>query len=110
MVHLTVSMTPNFSDLCPWSLQNTAWPLLRTTDVSNLFPFQIDEMDMFAFCGTTTGDVVKIKLNYDSDVNVLDPVTNPILLGCFGKYVGRKKLLAGEVPARYSQGEFALLL
>jgi hypothetical protein len=67
-------------------------------------------MDMFAFCGTTTGDIVKIRLNYDSEVDVLDPVTNPVLLGCFGKYVGRMKLLAGEEPARYSQGKSVLLL
>jgi hypothetical protein len=65
---------------------------------------------MFAFCGTTTGDIVKIKLNYASDVDVLDPAANPVLLGCFGKHVGRKKLLAGEEPARYSQGEFVLKL
>jgi hypothetical protein len=63
-------------------------------------------MDMFAFCGTTTGDIAKIRLDYDSEVDVLDPVTNPVLLGCFGKYVSRRKWLAGEEPARYSQGQF----
>ncbi|PNF16695.1 Cilia- and flagella-associated protein 52 [Cryptotermes secundus] len=89
---------------------------LETVDVKfglikrHIICIVIDEMDMFAYCGTTTGDVVKVKLNYDSDVNILDPVTNPVLLGCFGKYVGRKKLLAGEEPARYSQGVTALHL
>jgi hypothetical protein len=79
-------------------------------DVSNLSLFQIDEMDMFAFCGTTTGDIVKIRLNYDSEVDILDPVTNPVLLGCLGKYVKRTKLQAGEEPARYSQGQFVFSL
>lgn len=64
---------------------------------------------MFAFCGTTTGDIVKIKLNYDHDVNILDPITNPILLGCLGKYAGKKRLVAGKEPDRYCQGEFAFL-
>lgn len=71
--------------------------------------FQIDEMDMFAFCGTSTGDIVKIKLNYNSDVSILDPVTSPVLLGCFGKCVKTKRWTAGEEPARYRQGEFALV-
>jgi hypothetical protein len=62
---------------------------------------------MFAFCGTTTGDIMKIKLNYDPDIDILDSVATPVLLGCFGKYVGKKQLAAGEEPARYSQGEFA---
>jgi len=72
--------------------------------------FQIDEMDMFAFCGTSTGDIVKIKLNSHCDVNILDPVSNPVLLGCFGKCVKVKRRAAGEETARYSQGECALLL
>jgi hypothetical protein len=74
-----------------------------------VFNFQIDEMDTFAFCGTSTGDIVKVKLNYDSNVDVLDPVTNPVLVGCFGKYVKTKGWTAREEPDRYRQGEFALL-
>ncbi|XP_021919910.1 cilia- and flagella-associated protein 52 isoform X2 [Zootermopsis nevadensis] len=70
----------------------------------------IDELDVFAFCGTTTGDIVKIKLNYDADIDVLDPAATPILLGCFGKYIGKKRLVTGEEPARYSQGVTALCL
>jgi hypothetical protein len=71
--------------------------------------FQIDEMDMFAFCGTSTGDIVKIKLNFRSDVNILDPVPDPVLLGCFGKHVKMKRWAEGEDTTRYSQGECALL-
>jgi hypothetical protein len=74
----------------------------------NVSDFQIDEMDMFAFCGTSTGDIVKIKLNFHSDVNILDPVSNPVLLGCYGKRVKVKRWAAGEETARYSQGECAL--
>jgi len=70
--------------------------------------FQMDEMDMFAFCGTSTGDIVKIKLNFHSDVNILDPVSSPVLVGCFGKCVKMKRWTAGEETARYSQGECAL--
>jgi hypothetical protein len=74
----------------------------------NLCVFQIDEWDMFAFCGTTTGDIVKIKLNYAADTDILDPVATPLLLGCFAKCVPKKRLATGVEPARYSQGEFAL--
>lgn len=54
---------------------------------------------------------MKIKLNYDSDLQTLDPVATPVLHGCFGKYIGKKRLAAGGgEPARYSQGEFAMAL
>ncbi|KAJ4443744.1 hypothetical protein ANN_05522 [Periplaneta americana] len=70
----------------------------------------VDDWDTFAFCGTTSGDIIKIKLNYDCDVDILDPITAPVLVGCLGKYVGKKRLAAGEEPARYSQGVTALFL
>nr|CAD7446903.1 unnamed protein product [Timema bartmani] len=70
----------------------------------------IDERDDFLFCGTTTGDIMKVKLNYSHDVRAHKPIKNPVLLGCYGKYGGKKKLLSGEPCERFRNGVTALLL
>nr|CAD7432825.1 unnamed protein product [Timema monikensis] len=70
----------------------------------------IDERDDFLFCGSTTGDIMKVKLNYSHDVRAHEPVKKPVLLGCYGKYGGKKKLLSGEPSERFRNGVTALLL
>ncbi|XP_050433048.1 cilia- and flagella-associated protein 52 isoform X2 [Adelges cooleyi] len=74
---------------------------------------EIDYMDEYAYCGTSTGDIMKIKLNLSPDTNVTAPAGSPALVGCFAKYptnVGKKK--AGRAPAveLYSNGVTALYL
>ncbi|XP_075232262.1 cilia- and flagella-associated protein 52 [Lycorma delicatula] len=73
---------------------------------------EADYKDEFAYCGTSTGDVIKIKLNYSLDTMVLDPVVNPILIGCYGKISSKKKKYTNKPleAERYSLGVRALLL
>ncbi|XP_046686976.1 LOW QUALITY PROTEIN: cilia- and flagella-associated protein 52-like, partial [Homalodisca vitripennis] len=71
---------------------------------------EIDYRDEFAYCGTSTGDIVKVKLNYSHDINILDPIVKPVLIGCFAKFpkkISSKQPLEAE---RYSQGVGAILL
>lgn len=63
----------------------------------------LNERDELCYCGTSTGDVLKIRLNFHHDLEVLDPAKKPMMAGCFAK-VSRKKLPDGVVDL-YSQGE-----
>jgi len=48
---------------------------------------EIDRADEYAYCGTSTGDVAKIKLNFSSGAaGVTTPSNSPALVGCFAKY------------------------
>lgn len=62
----------------------------------------LNERDEVCYCGTSTGDVLKIRLNFHHDVEVLDPVKTPILVGCFSK-ISQKKLPEGSVEL-YQEG------
>lgn len=69
----------------------------------------MDYKDEFAYCGTSTGDIIKAKLNYANDVNVLDPVVKPVLVGCYGKVPKRfnpKKHFEVEC---YSLGKYSTM-
>lgn len=48
------------------------------------------------YCGTTTGDVLKIRLNFHHDMEILEPVKAPCLVGCFAR-ITKKKLRRGTV-------------
>lgn len=58
----------------------------------NILCVEIDRKDKYAYCGTSTGDLLKIKLNLRSSradsaaAADNDPITPPALVGCFGKY------------------------
>ncbi|KAK0095663.1 hypothetical protein PV326_007707 [Microctonus aethiopoides] len=45
----------------------------------------IDKNDENAYCGTSTGDIIAIRLNYDSDLNRVEPIQPPVLVGCYSK-------------------------
>jgi len=55
----------------------------------NILCVEIDRSDKYAYCGTSTGDLLKIELNLrasGADVAAAnDPVAPPTLVGCFGK-------------------------
>ncbi|XP_049833353.1 cilia- and flagella-associated protein 52-like [Schistocerca gregaria] len=70
----------------------------------------IDAKDEYAYCGTTTGDIMKIRLNYDRDPSVLDPTANPALVGCYAKVPKKKKMAGSDPTERYSKGVTALAL
>ncbi|XP_022914302.2 cilia- and flagella-associated protein 52 [Onthophagus taurus] len=68
----------------------------------------LNERDEICYCGTSTGDVLKIRLNFHHDVEVLDPVKRPILMGSFSKHP-QKPLPEGCIEL-YSQGIRAIKL
>lgn len=72
---------------------------------------EIDRLDEYAYCGTSTGDVLKIKLNFPADMAVQKPSISPTLVGCFAKYPNtRKKQPPGITVELYSKGVTSLLL
>ncbi|XP_026820335.1 cilia- and flagella-associated protein 52-like [Rhopalosiphum maidis] len=72
----------------------------------------IDCLDEYAYCGTSTGDVLKVKLNFPADVTDQKPSASPTLVGCFAKYpaAAGKKRSAGVMVELYSKGVTSLLL
>ncbi|XP_015380086.1 PREDICTED: cilia- and flagella-associated protein 52-like [Diuraphis noxia] len=74
----------------------------------------IDRLDEYAYCGTSTGDVMKIKLNFSADTADVAPTNAPTLVGCFAKYPPAGKTRRGTSTATavelYSKGITALYL
>ncbi|XP_015588668.1 cilia- and flagella-associated protein 52 isoform X2 [Cephus cinctus] len=57
----------------------------------------IDERDENAYCGTSSGDIIRARLNYHRDLAHTEPVRNPIMIGCYSKIPkDLKKMKAGE--------------
>jgi len=69
----------------------------------------VDCLDEYAYCGTSTGDVLKIKLNVSPDATVATP---PALVGCFAKYptAGTRRGNAAVTVEMYRKGVTALHL
>lgn len=67
----------------------------------------IDCLDEYAYCGTSTGDVLKIKLNVTPDAVVETP---PALVECFAKYPTAGTRRRGGTVEMYSKGVTALHL
>lgn len=67
----------------------------------NILCVEINYLDDYAYCGTSTGDIIKIKLNLSSDVTAT--TVSPTLLGCFAKYPTTKKRGSATVEL-YSKG------
>lgn len=66
----------------------------------------MDEKDEIVYCGTSTGDVAKVYFGYPEDETILEPKRPPVLIGCFGKYKGKKsKSTTGSTADCYSQGK-----
>lgn len=71
----------------------------------------IDRLDEYVYCGTSTGDIMKIKLNFSSDAAVVKPSSSPTLVGCFAKYPAAKKRGgSNRVVELYSKGITSLYL
>lgn len=73
---------------------------------------EVDRLDEYAYCGTSTGDVMKIKLNFSPDATVVTPSNSPTLVGCFAKYPPPKKRSSSASAAveLYSKGITSLYL
>lgn len=71
---------------------------------------EIDSADEHAYCGTSTGDILKIKLNFSSDATMVTPSKSPALIGCFAKYPTPTKKRSTITVVLYSKGVTSLYL
>lgn len=74
----------------------------------NILCLDTNERDEFCFCGTTTGDVLKIRLYFHHDPEIIEPVKQPALIGCWAR-LSKKKLPRGCVDL-YQLGVRSILL
>jgi len=74
----------------------------------------IDRMDEYVYCGTSTGDVLKVKLYFPEDAAAKKPTASPTLVGCFAKYPAVTAAAGKRRPAAavelYSKGVTSLRL
>ncbi|CAD6241390.1 GSCOCG00002716001-RA-CDS [Cotesia congregata] len=70
----------------------------------------IDDKDQEAYWGTSSGDIIMTRLNYDSDLNNLEPSTSPVMVGCYSKIPEDPKKLKTGVGNLYSGGVTQLIL
>jgi len=105
-------ITGGVSTLKVWTLNPKARSV-RGVDVAmgkirrKITCIEITSNDEYAYCGTSTGDVMKVKLPWSPDLNILDPIAPPALIGCYGKIPKKKKNMQ---PDMYSLGVRAILL
>jgi len=72
---------------------------------------ELDCQDEYAYCGTSTGDVLKIKLNVSSDATVDAPSPLSLtLVGCFAKYPTAAKKRGADAVELYRKGITSLHL
>ncbi|XP_063235469.1 cilia- and flagella-associated protein 52 [Bacillus rossius redtenbacheri] len=66
----------------------------------------VDSRDEYLYCGTTTGDIMKVKINYSDG----ETAKHPVLVGCLAKFVNKKKINTSEPAENFKNGVTALLL
>ncbi|XP_050310647.1 cilia- and flagella-associated protein 52 [Anthonomus grandis grandis] len=97
--------------LAVWTIDVTARSV-RSIDVAmtklkrKVICMDGNERDEVLYCGTTTGDVMKVRLNFHHDMEILEPVRTPSVVGCFAR-ITKKKLRRGSVDL-YQQGVRAI--
>ncbi|VVC34655.1 WD40/YVTN repeat-like-containing domain,WD40 repeat, conserved site,WD40 repeat,WD40-repeat-containing [Cinara cedri] len=65
---------------------------------------EIDDADTHAYCGTSTGDMIKLMFNFSPDADV--PLKAPTVVGCYAKYpaaVKNKKKCCGRAASGHIQ-------
>ncbi|XP_044754994.1 cilia- and flagella-associated protein 52 [Coccinella septempunctata] len=67
-----------------------------------------DDRDEVCYCGTSTGDILKVRLNFHHDIEILQPIKTPALVGCYGRISKNPKKLPAGVVEMYGQGVTAI--
>lgn len=71
----------------------------------------MDRKDEILYCGTSTGDILKIRLNYHHDKEILDPIQRPIMIGCYARLDEKNiKAKPHERVKLYSMGVRSILI
>ncbi|XP_015518674.1 cilia- and flagella-associated protein 52 [Neodiprion lecontei] len=45
----------------------------------------VDPRDENAYCGTTSGDLIRARLNFYHNMEFMEPVKTPVMVGCYSK-------------------------
>ncbi|KYN02582.1 PREDICTED: cilia- and flagella-associated protein 52 [Cyphomyrmex costatus] len=70
----------------------------------------VDEKDEIVYCGTSSGDIIKARLNLRDDLQCGEPVCLPVMIGCYSKITrDPRKMKTGEGDL-YAGGVRSLLL
>ncbi|XP_039306086.1 cilia- and flagella-associated protein 52 [Solenopsis invicta] len=70
----------------------------------------VDEMDEIIYCGTSSGDIIKARLNLRDDLQCGEPMRLPVMIGCYSKITrDPRKMKVGEGDL-YAGGVRCLLL
>ncbi|XP_023314400.1 cilia- and flagella-associated protein 52-like [Trichogramma pretiosum] len=70
----------------------------------------IDQRDEEVYCGTTSGDVIRAKLNFHHNVEHAEPVQPPVMIGCYSKLSKCAKNRKNGLGDLYAGGVSNLLL
>ncbi|XP_001607842.2 cilia- and flagella-associated protein 52 [Nasonia vitripennis] len=70
----------------------------------------IDERDELAYCGTSSGDIIKARLNYYHNMEHMEPVQPPVMVGCYSKISKDAKNRKIGIGDLYSGGVSNLLI
>ncbi|XP_017778484.1 PREDICTED: cilia- and flagella-associated protein 52 [Nicrophorus vespilloides] len=106
-------MTAGEGNLMVWKIDAEARSVIGI-DVSlsklkrKVLCMDVNDRDEICLCGTSTGDMLKLRLNFHHDVEILEPVKRPMMVGCFTK-ISKKKLQPGTVEL-YSMGIRSIIL
>ncbi|EZA49276.1 WD repeat-containing protein [Ooceraea biroi] len=70
----------------------------------------VDDKDEIIYCGTSSGDIIKARLNLRDDQQRGEPAPLPVMIGCYSKVTrDSRKMKAGEGDL-YAGGVKSLLL
>ncbi|XP_011860734.1 PREDICTED: cilia- and flagella-associated protein 52 [Vollenhovia emeryi] len=70
----------------------------------------VDERDEIVYCGTSSGDIIKARLNLRDDLQRGEPARSPVMIGCYSKITrDPRKIKTGEGDL-YAGGVRSLLL
>ncbi|XP_044733714.1 cilia- and flagella-associated protein 52 [Chrysoperla carnea] len=102
-------ITGGYNTLRVWTIDDNARALQKMDVIMgkikrNITSIAVDHRDEYAYCGTSTGDIIKVKLNYHSDAGILTPIKTPNMIGCFGKIDPRPKRNGESKVMCYSKG------
>ncbi|CAB0032984.1 unnamed protein product [Trichogramma brassicae] len=70
----------------------------------------VDQRDEEVYCGTTSGDVIRAKLNFHHNVEYAEPVQPPVMIGCYSKLSKCAKNRKNGLGDLYAGGVSNLLL
>ncbi|XP_033214213.1 cilia- and flagella-associated protein 52 isoform X2 [Belonocnema kinseyi] len=70
----------------------------------------INNRDEVAYCGTASGDIIKARLNYYHNMEHMEPVQSPIMIGCYSKIPKDPRKMKTGMGDLYPGGVKTLLL